>query len=320
MAIQHTAAFVFVIIIGCNLVLYPSLFSKLFRQWFGGPDTKQNTQNSLEDIPPQMRGRPPFQGPASAHRQNSMPERATFGPGKVQEPGYKGVMGTILPVYAVGIMVYFVFVIYKVFLKEKPSKNPLTGRQKRDAHNPTSVDRRLREEEEILQKRLSEELRKHGYGVKPTSTTTGANLERAAAAAKSNSEAEVAVLQSRLEQTERTMAKMMEMMTTMGISMSSEMFENNEEKSENAQDDADEYIDEDMEEESDSQIECSDNCASSEEEEEYDHEDEVDEEIDEDSCSESEPEEVENIGTVETIEDDEGTVRRRKNVTTEQQD
>ncbi|XP_033102683.1 protein RIC-3-like [Anneissia japonica] len=324
MAMHHTAVFVFIVIIGCNLVLYPSLFSKLIRQWFGGAEMKPTAQDPLEDVPPPMRGRPPsFQGPASVkYRQSSMPDRSAFPSStKTQEPGFKGIMGSVLPVYAVGIMIYFMFVIYKVFLKEKPTKDPGTGRLLKNSINASSMDRRLREEEELLQKRLSEELRKHGYhNIKPDThhadlTTPSENIVSA--------DAEVAVLKNRLEQTERTMAKMLEMMTSMGISVSqmTNHLENMEDKSEDPSTPSD--VDEEHECDTDMEVDDIGEIAyddSDSDNEAYENGASVKKECDKYTDKEDTNvtvDEVENIRANERIEEEEATLRRR-NITGQQ--
>ena len=41
MAFKHTACFVITVMLVCNAVLYPSIFSTIFKQWFGGSDDKE---------------------------------------------------------------------------------------------------------------------------------------------------------------------------------------------------------------------------------------------------------------------------------------
>ncbi|XP_071510965.1 uncharacterized protein [Diadema antillarum] len=257
MAFYHTACFVFTIMIICNAILYPTIFSTIFRQWLGGPPPKPEKE-PIPEYPPHMR-------PGGGARGGRMNMGAGPGPGSGKQPmggprpspvdsssfmaqsqqessRGRGMMGTVLPVYAVGIFVYFGYVIYKVFLKDKsPPSNNRGGssggwgfRDNGYQEGPSLQ----REQEEKLQRQLAAELRAANYpdwrkgeprrassnkvDLSPgkKSSGEGARLDNSFLFfLPPGSEEEVDVLKKRLEETEKTMQRMMDMMNNMGVAM-----------------------------------------------------------------------------------------------------
>ncbi|XP_071852975.1 uncharacterized protein [Apostichopus japonicus] len=222
MAVHQTVIFVLVVIIACNAVLYPSLFSTIFKMWFGSTPPKQESE-PMPEYPPHLRGRMPTgaRGGDAA---------AAYMARQRQEGSSNGMMGTILPVYAVGIFIYFGYVIYKIFLKEKPPQEQRTSwsQEDQDNYGPTLE----REQEEKLHRQLAAELRAANYDgmgghmlrrskVQEQSTpsedsTSEAKSPRSPTSPRADGD-EVDVLKRRLNETERTMDKMMEMMNNMGV-------------------------------------------------------------------------------------------------------
>ncbi|XP_072045966.1 uncharacterized protein [Amphiura filiformis] len=231
MAFKHTACFVITVMIVCNAVLYPSIFSTMFRQWFGSASSEKTKEPTREppsnDLPPHLRGRGPG-GPNPRRREAVDPRRAAdtsssafFAAGKqgAGDSRGRGLMGSILPVYAVGILLYFAYIMYKIFLKDKtPETSKESPSQKsfnefQTQYGPT-LERRKAEE---LQRTLSDELK--GAKKKAAAEVKAAKAKAAANPAGDESEIDVAALQKRLEDTEKAMQRMMDMMNNMGVAM-----------------------------------------------------------------------------------------------------
>ncbi|XP_072182319.1 uncharacterized protein [Diadema setosum] len=285
MAFYHTACFVFTIMIICNAILYPTIFSTIFQQWLGGSPPKPEKE-PIPEYPPHMRpgggargrmnmGAGPGPGSGKQPMGGARPTvfvfkvrnnitvnmwygvlRAVvlfFSTGPVDSSSFmaqsqqessrgRGMMGTVLPVYAVGIFVYFGYVIYKVFLKDKsPSSNNRGssgggwGFRDNGYQDGPSLQR---EQEEKLQRQLAAELRAANYpdwrkgeprrassnkvDLSPSKKSSGEGARHYNSFLfflPPGSEEEVDVLKKRLEETEKTMQRMMDMMNNMGVAM-----------------------------------------------------------------------------------------------------
>ncbi|XP_033639157.1 resistance to inhibitors of cholinesterase protein 3-like [Asterias rubens] len=233
MAVHHTMCFVFTILVLCNAVLYPSIFSNIFRKWFGSEPTDEKKE--VPDMPPQMRGAQ--RSPAGATRRMEMERTAQrnmkhagdpasyFAQQKQEASKGRGVMGSVLPLYAVGIVIYFAYIMYRIFLKDKPNKpnEPDITAAWETEKDDSAILHRVQQEQ--LQKQLSEQLRADNYsGIKSRKTTTPKTRTTApvtkSKAASEGSPDEMTALKKRLEDTERSMQRMMDMMNNMGIAMS----------------------------------------------------------------------------------------------------
>ncbi|XP_006812330.1 uncharacterized protein LOC102800680 [Saccoglossus kowalevskii] len=224
MAFHHTACFVFTVMIVCNAILYPSIFSNMYKQWFGGGESSGTgtERDDTQMYPPHMRHHgprsPPNRGPMGGDRVAAQmaPQAQKEGAGKS-----RGMMSSVLPVYAVGIIVYFAYIMYRIFFKDQGQKDPITGQPIRGAPciNTTPTDnyaaamdsRSRRVYEEELQRTLQKELKPDKY------------RERADKNLPQYVEEEgddIVTLQKRLEETEKAMEKMMEYMNKMGVAMS----------------------------------------------------------------------------------------------------
>ncbi|XP_038053394.1 resistance to inhibitors of cholinesterase protein 3-like [Patiria miniata] len=235
MAFYHTMCFVFTVLIICNLVLYPSIFSSVFRKWFGSSEPVEGEKEKTPEMPPQMRNGPRTQGATrrmemerAAQRNMKHADPASYFAQQKQEASSKGrgLLGSVLPVYAVGIVIYFAYIMYRIFLKDKSKSNGNgSGASLWDSNQDGASLQRVQQEQ--LQKQLSEQLRAENY--------TGITAKKAGKASKAKKQPvrkdlpvdtsggtpdEVAALKKRLEDTERSMQRMMEMMNSMGIAMS----------------------------------------------------------------------------------------------------
>ncbi|XP_030848499.1 resistance to inhibitors of cholinesterase protein 3-like isoform X2 [Strongylocentrotus purpuratus] len=250
MAFYHTACFVITVMVVCNAILYPTIFSSIFRRWFGEAPPKPEKE-SVPDYPPHMRpnagvrggaagrlrpnpGKPSMSGGGGAAGGSSGGvDPSSFMGQQAQESKGRGMMGTVLPVYAVGIFIYFGYVIYKVFLRDKPSTpstRPTWGFPDNVAQQegPTLQ----RQQQESLQRKLAAELKAANYPELKKSDKRAAEVAATVAAATvaatgdssnsapAGSTEEVDMLKKRLEETEKTMQRMMDMMNSMGVAMS----------------------------------------------------------------------------------------------------
>ncbi|XP_070565450.1 resistance to inhibitors of cholinesterase protein 3-like isoform X2 [Ptychodera flava] len=223
MAFHHTACFVFTVMIICNAILYPSIFSNIFRQWFG-LGAKEEKPETPPAYPPHMRHNgprsPPNRGPMAGERAAAqMAQSQKEGGGKS-----RGMMSSVLPVYAIGIVVYFAYIMYRIFFKEQSQQDPITGQPmnrnaSEDDYGTTLEARKHREYEERLQRSLQQDLRSDKYRYS-ASADTRRTKKTAMAANRKDEESDVASLQKRLEDTEKAMQKMMEYMNKMGVAMS----------------------------------------------------------------------------------------------------
>ncbi|XP_022086944.1 protein RIC-3-like [Acanthaster planci] len=234
MAFHHTVCFVFTVLIVCNVVLYPSLFSSVFRKWFGSSGPVDEEKEPLPDMPPHMRHGPRTPGAArrmemerAAQRNMKHADPASYFAQQKQEAAGKGrgLLGSVLPVYAVGIVVYFAYIMYRIFLKDKAKNNTADGPGSSlwDSNRDGATLQRLQQEQ--LQKQLSEQLRAENYsGIKVKKAGKGSKTRKPPVRKDSNTSEEtpdeMAALKKRLENTERSMQRMMEMMNSMGIAMS----------------------------------------------------------------------------------------------------
>lgn len=132
------------IIFGCFAVLYPKLFHPMIMNSLGLSDSKKKDDFSTY-LPPQLRkpnmgqphsvtpgmgghdhGKQGMRGPHPGMR--AAAEMSKQGGGG----GGKGLMGVVLPIYAIGIVCYLVYTLVKVFSNKKPDETKL-GQRQRDA-------------------------------------------------------------------------------------------------------------------------------------------------------------------------------------------
>ncbi|XP_050410447.1 resistance to inhibitors of cholinesterase protein 3 isoform X2 [Patella vulgata] len=163
---------VLAIIVGCFAILYPRFMHPIVLRAFGMHKTHESGEETPLYPPHKMGGDP-------RARANARPEgRQHMRPGpppglrasvdmereRAQQGGGRGMMGVVLPMYAVGIVLYLIYTLVKVFNKrseeESGSENALADYLQKetptfDATNPhdcnaTSVEMKA------LQKRLEE--------------------------------------------------------------------------------------------------------------------------------------------------------------------
>ena len=124
--------FVIALVVICFAILTPKIFLPLFRQMFGY--TKETKAQLGEDggegfMPPNLRHRGGGKMPPSQASQDS-PEFSRTGPQFGRQSytptqstgGSKSVLSYLLPVYAVGIGIYMIYTLFKVFNKGKLRK------------------------------------------------------------------------------------------------------------------------------------------------------------------------------------------------------
>ncbi|KAL4225136.1 hypothetical protein ACF0H5_015829 [Mactra antiquata] len=126
------------VILGCFIFLYPKLVHPLFLTLLG-MNEKPEPRNEMNDLPPPLRGKHPDLAPGKA---NDVPDhikrmrqhgphpgmRAAAAEQKQTKGSGRGMMGVILPMYAVGIVVYLVYTLFKVFGKSDNNKEPKSAK------------------------------------------------------------------------------------------------------------------------------------------------------------------------------------------------
>ena len=124
--------FVIVLVFSCFAILTPKIFMPLFMQMFGinKPDAKSSLN---ERAPPRMRGPGPRGGPSGGGGPQPPPQHHAENPrdGFARPPSpaaytpqtggsqSKSLLTFLLPVYAVGIGLYMVYTLFKVFKKDE---------------------------------------------------------------------------------------------------------------------------------------------------------------------------------------------------------
>lgn len=225
---------------GCLLVLYPKVFSPIISNMFGGRKVKtSHTDHPRAHHPSQGEGRPnqpPVGMPPNmdAEIQKHMKQHGPH-PGmrhaadmkqqsKTGSSGRGGMMGMILPVYAVGIIGYLIYTLVKVFNKSNKgeyNKKPGNGQVQTKSPNTS-------EESSTIEEASLSELRE--------SSAKLSELENLLSKAddKSISTDEMRALQTRLEETEKQMARILKAMQTVSSKVSNvvESEENNEKSEE----------------------------------------------------------------------------------------
>ncbi|XP_062566408.1 resistance to inhibitors of cholinesterase protein 3-like [Saccostrea cucullata] len=242
---------------GCLLTLYPKVFAPILSNLFGGGRTKdRGVQNNQPKMPPRAHHpRGPGGGNEGNPRPSGMPPnmdaeierhmRQGPHPGmrhaaemnKQQSKtssGRGGMMGMVLPVYAVGIIGYLIYTLVKVFNKKNKGeydKKPGYGKVKNKSPN-TSEERSVVEEASLSD--LKE------------SSAKLSELENLLSKAddKNISADEMRALQTRLEETEKQMARILKAMQ----SVSSKVTDVIESKEENV--DSDDKVNSDSEDQS----------------------------------------------------------------------
>ncbi|CAH1785569.1 unnamed protein product [Owenia fusiformis] len=121
---------VIAIIMGCFLTLYPRIFHPMVKGIFGDSDGKRKVEmddvhprgrqhpihhhaSMSDDVPPRMRGGP---NPGMRAHSEMRKETAATGGGK------GGIMMMVLPMYAVGIVLYLIYTLTKVFSRKSRSE------------------------------------------------------------------------------------------------------------------------------------------------------------------------------------------------------
>jgi len=125
---------VFIIIISCFTVLYPKIFHPVVMHMFGFKSESPDNEAMLNRIPPHLRRS--MSQSMRAHEEASHDRMRAPHPGlraaaemkKQAVPpsgmGGKGLMSVVLPLYAIGIVVYLVYTLSKVFGKSNDSMTP----------------------------------------------------------------------------------------------------------------------------------------------------------------------------------------------------
>jgi len=136
---------VFIIIIACFTVLYPKIFHPLVLNMLGYKSVQKENEDMLNRIPPHLRkpmsqnmhsqddfghqrlrpSHPGLRAAAEMKKQTAQPSGI----------GGKGLMSVVLPLYAVGIVVYLIYTLTKVFGK---NQDPTVGADYLSEHNPFS--------------------------------------------------------------------------------------------------------------------------------------------------------------------------------------
>ncbi|XP_060555085.1 resistance to inhibitors of cholinesterase protein 3-like isoform X1 [Ruditapes philippinarum] len=117
------------VILGCFLFLYPKLLHPVFMTLLG-MNTSPKDQKADDFVPPALRDRPGMGGPGGdlpdhikkmRHGPHPGMRAAAAEQSKQTKGSGRGMMGVILPMYAVGIVVYLVYTLFKVFGKNDKS-------------------------------------------------------------------------------------------------------------------------------------------------------------------------------------------------------
>jgi hypothetical protein len=116
--------FVLAVVVVCFAILTPKIFLPIFKQLlgFGAKENSENF-NNVDRIPPRMR-----QGPSPADSNHPKPQFGRPGPmphtTQQSASSSKSFLNFLLPIYAVGIGLYMIYTLFKVFQKdEKKNEN-----------------------------------------------------------------------------------------------------------------------------------------------------------------------------------------------------
>jgi hypothetical protein len=137
--------FVAVVVFSCFAVLTPKIFVPLFRQIFGLGRSEQ--EGHSDHMPPHLRMRYPPSAHQSASASGSAPSERpiraapqfgrpgpSFGPQATPtgSSSSRSLLNFLLPVYAVGIGLYMMYTLFKVFNKSKKSDEQGDGEDESD--------------------------------------------------------------------------------------------------------------------------------------------------------------------------------------------
>ncbi|GFO29457.1 resistance to inhibitors of cholinesterase protein 3-like [Plakobranchus ocellatus] len=130
------------IMVACFAVIYPRFMHPLFLRAFGlndppkqerdhppgfnNPNHPQQQRKGADDIRKHMRGGPHPGMRAAAEMQKQ----------QAQQGSGRGMMGVVLPMYAIGIVLYLVYTLFKVFNKSKGNNQHHNGNMYRDQRGP----------------------------------------------------------------------------------------------------------------------------------------------------------------------------------------
>ncbi|XP_050410446.1 resistance to inhibitors of cholinesterase protein 3 isoform X1 [Patella vulgata] len=201
---------VLAIIVGCFAILYPRFMHPIVLRAFGMHKTHESGEETPLYPPHKMGGDP-------RARANARPEgRQHMRPGpppglrasvdmereRAQQGGGRGMMGVVLPMYAVGIVLYLIYTLVKVFNKrseeESGSENALADYLQKetptfDATNPHDCNASM---EEFMKRQKNNELEKLLVKADDKNITS----------------VEMKALQKRLEETEAQMSSILRAM------------------------------------------------------------------------------------------------------------
>lgn len=152
--------FVIGIVVACFAILTPKIFLPLFRQLFGFGRSNQENENAdlynMQKMPPHLKMRHAHISPRKSgdslesdySRPGPNPQfgRSGPGPGSVSHQSgssSKSLLTYLLPVYAIGIGVYMVYTLFKVFHKNGDNKKDKEDSDYED-NQPTTLKFRER--------------------------------------------------------------------------------------------------------------------------------------------------------------------------------
>ncbi|XP_060555086.1 resistance to inhibitors of cholinesterase protein 3-like isoform X2 [Ruditapes philippinarum] len=153
------------VILGCFLFLYPKLLHPVFMTLLG-MNTSPKDQKADDFVPPALRDRPGMGGPGGdlpdhikkmRHGPHPGMRAAAAEQSKQTKGSGRGMMGVILPMYAVGIVVYLVYTLFKVFGKNDKSGSR-RGSPSREPRSEYDVGQQGDEQEEMDMRKLQERL------------------------------------------------------------------------------------------------------------------------------------------------------------------
>ncbi|RNA12387.1 Resistance to inhibitors of cholinesterase 3 [Brachionus plicatilis] len=116
--------FVVGVVLSCFAVLTPKIFVPLFRQLVGIKSTEPNLNSHDRLPPPNLRSRySSNQNPNEAQAQFGRPNPLYNPQAQGSSSSGKSILTFFLPVYAIGIGLYMLYILYKVFNKKDKKEN-----------------------------------------------------------------------------------------------------------------------------------------------------------------------------------------------------
>ncbi|XP_076471867.1 uncharacterized protein LOC143301451 isoform X2 [Babylonia areolata] len=202
----------FAVIVGCFAVVYPRFLHPFVLRAFGMNPASTKEEDS--HYPPHMRNGKPLPAdrrpPPMPHdpkdiRQHMRPGphpgmRAAAEMQKQQAGTGRGMMGIVLPMYAIGICVYLVYTLFKVFNKRGKYPDPYTKRESEDGSG-------VRMDRMGFPKRMQ--------GFEGEQECDEGEVQRFLRQKQQEPEDEMRALQKRLEETEAQMTRILQAMQSM---------------------------------------------------------------------------------------------------------